>query len=49
MARSKSSGQWLAEHFSDEYVKRARKEGYRSRAVYKLKEIDERDKLLKPG
>jgi 23S rRNA (uridine2552-2'-O)-methyltransferase len=49
MARSKSSGQWLAEHFSDEYVKRARKEGYRSRAVYKLKELDERDKLLRPG
>ena len=49
MARSKSSGQWLAEHFSDEYVKRARKEGYRSRAIYKLKEIDERDKLLRPG
>jgi 23S rRNA (uridine2552-2'-O)-methyltransferase len=49
MARSKSSGKWLAEHFSDEYVKRARKEGYRSRAVYKLQEIDERDKLLRPG
>jgi 23S rRNA (uridine2552-2'-O)-methyltransferase len=49
MARSKSSGKWLAEHFTDEYVKRARKEGYRSRAVYKLKEIDERDRLLKPG
>jgi len=49
MARSKSSGQWLAEHFSDEYVKRARKEGYRSRAVYKLKEIDDRDKLLRQG
>jgi len=49
MARSKSSGKWLAEHFTDEYVKRARKEGYRSRAVYKLKEIDERDRLLRPG
>jgi len=49
MARSKSSGKWLAEHFSDEFVKRARKEGYRSRAVYKLREIDERDRLLKPG
>ncbi len=49
MARSKSSGQWLAEHFTDEYVKRARKEGYRSRAVYKLKELDTRDKLLRPG
>lgn len=49
MARSKSSGKWLAEHFSDEFVKRARKEGYRSRAVYKLKEIDERDRLFRPG
>jgi 23S rRNA (uridine2552-2'-O)-methyltransferase len=49
MARSKTSNAWLAEHFNDEFVKRARKEGYRSRAVYKLKEIDERDRLLKPG
>jgi len=49
MARSKSSGKWLAEHFSDEFVKRARKEGYRSRAAYKLNEIDERDRLLRPG
>jgi 23S rRNA (uridine2552-2'-O)-methyltransferase len=49
MARSKSSGKWLAEHFTDEFVKRARKEGYRSRAVYKIREIDERDRLLKPG
>jgi 23S rRNA (uridine2552-2'-O)-methyltransferase len=49
MARSKSSGSWLAEHFTDEFVKRARKEGYRSRAIYKLKEIDERDRLLRPG
>jgi len=49
MARSKTSNAWLAEHFNDEYVKRARKEGYRSRAVYKLKEIDTRDRLIKPG
>ena len=49
MARSKSSGAWLAEHFSDEYVKRAQKEGYRSRAIYKLQEIDQRDRLLRPG
>ncbi|HEX9625509.1 MAG TPA: 23S rRNA (uridine(2552)-2'-O)-methyltransferase RlmE [Acidiferrobacterales bacterium] len=49
MRRSKSSKTWLAEHFSDEYVKRARREGYRSRAVYKLQEIDARDRLLKPG
>ena len=49
MARSKSSKTWLAEHFSDEFVKRAQMEGYRSRAVYKLQEIDQRDHLLRPG
>lgn len=49
MARSKTSNAWLAEHFSDEFVKRARKEGYRGRAVYKLQEIDTRDRLLRPG
>ena len=49
MARSKSSDTWLREHFSDEYVKRAQKEGYRARAVYKLSEIDARDRLFKPG
>lgn len=49
MARTKSSRAWLAEHFSDEYVKRAQKEGFRSRAVYKLQEIDARDRLLKHG
>lgn len=49
MARSKTSNAWLAEHFSDEFVKRARKEGYRGRAVYKLQEIDARDRLLRPG
>lgn len=49
MARSKSSGQWLKEHFSDAYVKQALKEGYRSRAAYKLLEINERDSILKPG
>jgi len=47
--RSKTSGKWLKEHFDDPYVKRAQREGYRSRAVYKLLEIDERDHLLKPG
>lgn len=47
--RSKSSGRWMKEHFDDPYVKQAQKEGYRSRAVYKLLEIDERDHLLKPG
>lgn len=49
MARSKSSGRWLQEHFDDEYVKRSQLDGYRSRAAYKLIEIDEKDRLLKPG
>jgi 23S rRNA (uridine2552-2'-O)-methyltransferase len=49
MPRTKSSKAWLAEHFSDEYVKRAQKEGWRSRAVYKLQEIDERDHLFASG
>ena len=49
MSRSKSSGHWLREHFDDEFVKLSQKEGYRSRAVYKLKEIDDKDKLIKPG
>jgi 23S rRNA (uridine2552-2'-O)-methyltransferase len=48
-SRSKSSGRWLQEHFDDEYVKKSQKDGYRSRAVYKLLEIDEKDHLLKPG
>lgn len=47
--RSKSSKRWLAEHFSDEYVLRAQREGLRSRAAYKLDEIDQRDRLLRPG
>jgi 23S rRNA (uridine2552-2'-O)-methyltransferase len=49
MARSKSSSRWLREHFSDPYVKRAQAEGWRSRAVFKLEELIERDRLLKPG
>lgn len=49
MARSKSSNRWLGEHFSDEYVKKAQHEGYRSRAVYKLKEIQEKDHILRSG
>lgn len=49
MARSKSSARWLREHFTDEYVKRAQQEGYRSRAVYKLLEIHEKDRLFRPG
>lgn len=49
MARSKSSARWLREHFSDEYVRRAQEEGYRSRAVYKLAEIQEKDRVLRSG
>ena len=47
--RSKSSSRWLREHFDDEYVKRAQREGWRSRAVYKLDELDQKYHLLKPG
>lgn len=47
--RTKSSGRWLAEHFSDVYVKRAQQAGWRSRAVFKLDEIQRRDHLIKPG
>ena len=49
MKKSKSSRQWLDRHFRDEYVRRAQKEGLRSRAAYKLLEIQERDRLLRPG
>jgi 23S rRNA (uridine2552-2'-O)-methyltransferase len=47
--RSKSSARWLAEHASDEFVKRAQREGWRSRAVFKLAQIQERERLLRPG
>ncbi len=50
MAKNKgSSGRWMSEHLSDEYVKRAQKEGYRSRAVYKLTEAIDRDRFIKSG
>ena len=49
MARSKSSKQWLQRHVSDRYVKQAREQGYRSRAAFKLIEIDAREHLLRPG
>jgi 23S rRNA (uridine2552-2'-O)-methyltransferase len=49
MARSKSSNQWMQEHFDDEYVKKAQALGYRSRSTFKLIEIQEKDKILKPG
>ena len=44
-----SSKAWMHEHINDEFVKRAQKEGYRARAAYKLTEIDDKDKLIKPG
>jgi len=47
--RSKSSARWLAEHASDEFVKQAHAQGWRSRAVFKLAQIQESDKLLRPG
>ena len=47
--RSKSSQRWLQEHVSDPFVKKAKKEGARSRAIYKLEELIDRDRLLKPG
>ena len=49
MARSKSSGRWLQEHFDDRYVKMSQKDGYRSRASYKLLEIQEKDQLIRSG
>lgn len=49
MPRSKSSKNWLKEHFDDSYVKQAQKDGYRSRAVYKLREIDEKERLIQDG
>ncbi|MCG7899607.1 MAG: 23S rRNA (uridine(2552)-2'-O)-methyltransferase RlmE [Candidatus Thiodiazotropha weberae] len=49
MKRSKSSRKWLDRHFNDTYVKQAQKAGYRSRAAFKLLEIQEKDRLIKPG
>lgn len=49
MARSKTSKKWLDEHVNDPYVKKAQIDGYRSRASYKLIEINEKDKLIRPG
>ncbi len=49
MARSKTSPRWLKEHFDDPYVKMAQRDGYRSRASYKLLEIQEKDRILRPG
>ena len=49
MSRSKSSSRWLQEHHQDEYVLKARAQGYRSRAVFKLAEVQQKDHVLKPG
>jgi len=47
--RSKSSARWLQEHFADPFVKKAKADGWRSRAVYKLEETDRRERLLHHG
>lgn len=49
MARSKTSAAWLKEHVDDIWVQKAQKDGYRSRATYKLIEIDDKDRLIRPG
>jgi 23S rRNA (uridine2552-2'-O)-methyltransferase len=49
MKRSKSSKRWLKEHFADDFVKKAQEAGYRSRAAFKLLEIQKKDRLIKPG
>ncbi|MBR7782014.1 RlmE family RNA methyltransferase [Undibacterium luofuense] len=49
MAKNKFNQNWIHDHINDPYVKLAQKEGYRARAVYKLKEIDESEKLIRPG
>ncbi|MEZ5585971.1 MAG: 23S rRNA (uridine(2552)-2'-O)-methyltransferase RlmE [Sedimenticolaceae bacterium] len=49
MARSKSSHRWMQRHVNDEYVKRSKREGFRSRAAYKLLEIQEKDHAIRPG
>ncbi|MBL7004855.1 MAG: 23S rRNA (uridine(2552)-2'-O)-methyltransferase RlmE [Gammaproteobacteria bacterium] len=48
MSRSKSSSRWLQEHRSDFYVQKSKADGFRSRAVYKLMELDEKDRIIKP-
>ncbi len=49
MARTKSSSRWLQRHVNDPYVKQAQREGYRSRSAYKLVELDQKDRLIRPG
>ena len=48
-ARTKSSARWLNEHVNDPYVKQAQKDGYRSRSSYKLIQLNEKDRLIRPG
>ncbi len=48
MTKHKNKQKWLDEHFSDEYVKKAQQMGLRSRAVFKLEEIDKKDRLIRP-
>lgn len=49
MARTKSSASWLSRHVNDPFVKQAQKDGYRSRSAYKLVELNEKDRLIRPG
>src|SRR5580692_5568906 len=49
MARTKSSASWLSRHLSDPFVKQAQKDGYRARSAYKLIELNEKDRLIRPG
>ena len=49
MARTKSSASWLSRHVNDPFVKQAQRDGYRSRSAYKLIELNEKDKLIRPG
>src|SRR5215208_419871 len=49
MARTKSSASWVSRHLSDPFVKQAQKDGYRSRSAYKLIELNDKDKLSRPG
>lgn len=49
MKRTKTSKSWMTEHVNDPFVQRAKSEGWRARAAYKLMEIDDKDKLLRPG
>src|SRR5262245_46932605 len=49
MPRSKSSNEWLRRHLNDPFVKQAQRDGYRSRSAYKLVELNEKDRLIKPG